>query len=86
MKFEVATHLTPEEVLRQAEAYYSARTGLEVTERADDRLELSGTIGNAVITAYRDHGHTAVHAETNRGVGLDVTDQTLRFLHSIPHI
>lgn len=86
MKFEVATHLKPEEVLLQAEAYYAEKSGLKVTERTDNRLELGGAIGNAVIKAYRDHGHTTVYAETDRGVGLDVTDLTLRFLHAIPHI
>jgi hypothetical protein len=86
MKFEVATHLSPEDVLLQAEAYYAENTGLKITERTDSRIELAGSIGNAVIKAYRDHGHTTVYAETDRGVGLDVTDVTLRFLHAIPHI
>jgi hypothetical protein len=86
MKFEVSTHMSPEKVLEQAEAYYAEHTGMTVAERAADRLELTGAIGSAVIKAYRDHGHTTVYAETNRGVGLDVTDQTLRFLHQIPHI
>ena len=86
MKFEVSTHLSPEEVLQEAEAYYAEHTGMTVAERGADRLELSGAIGSATIKAYRDHGHTTVYAETNRGVGLDVTDQTLRFLHRIPHI
>ena len=86
MKFEVATHLPPEEVIRQAEEFYAQHTGLKVAERGANRLELSGAIGDAVIKAYRDHGHTTVSAETNRGVGLDVTDQTLRFLHMIPHV
>ncbi len=86
MKFEVSTHLSPEEVIEKAEAYYTERTGLEVSERGDNRLEFSGPIGNAVIKAHRSHGHTVVYAETDRGVGLDVTDKTLRFLYTIPHI
>lgn len=86
MKFELLTHLSPEEVIRRAEAFYKERTGLEVEERADNRLELSGAIGVAKISAHREHGHTTVLAETDRGVGLDVTDQTLRFLYSLPHI
>jgi hypothetical protein len=86
MKFELATHLTPEEVIQKAEDYYKEHTGLELLQRGDNRLEFSGAIGIAAISAYRDHGHTTVHAETNRGVGLDITDQTLRFLHTIPHV
>lgn len=86
MKFELATHLTPEEVIQKAEDYYKEHTGLELLQRGDNRLEFSGAIGIAVIAAYRDHGHTTVHAETNRGVGLDITDQTLRFLYTIPHV
>jgi len=86
MKFEVATHLAPEEVIRLAEEYYRENTGLAVQARGDNRLEYSGAIGEATIAAYRDHGHTTVSAETDRGVGFDVTDQTLRFLYTIPHI
>ena len=86
MKFELATHLSPEEVIQRAEQYYSAHTGLQVQEKGDNRLEYSGAIGIAKIAAYREHGHTTVHVETDRGVGFDVTDQTLRFLYSIPHV
>jgi hypothetical protein len=86
MKFEVATHLSPEDVIQRAEEYYREHTGLEVQERGNNRLEYSGAIGVAKIAAYREHGHTTVHAETDRGVGFDVTDQTLRFLYTIPHI
>jgi hypothetical protein len=86
MKFELATHLAPEEAIQRAEDYYAEHTGLEVIERGDNRLEYSGAIGIAKISAHREHGHTAVHVETDRGVGFDVTDQTLRFLYALPHI
>ncbi len=86
MKFEYRTHLSPEEVIERAETFYREQTGLEVQERAANRLELSGAIGVAKISAQREHGHTSVLAETDRGVGLDVTDQTLRFLYTLPHI
>jgi hypothetical protein len=86
MKFELATQLSPEEVIQRAEEYYRAHTGLELQGRGDNRLEYSGAIGAATIAACREHGHTTVQAETDRGVGFDVTDQTLRFLYSIPHI
>lgn len=86
MKFELATHLSPEEVIQRAEEYYREHTGLQAQAKGDNRLEYSGAIGIAKIAAYREHGHTTVHVETDRGVGLDVTDQTLRFLYSIPHV
>ncbi len=86
MKFQVATHLSPEEVIEKAEEFYRARTGMELQQRSDNRLEYSGAIGVASIAAHREHGHTTVHAETDRGVGFDVTDVTLRFLYTIPHI
>ena len=87
MKYEVLTDLSPEDVLRKAEEFYQANTGLSVTSRDDGRIELSGKIGEATISARRDHGgYTTVYAETDRGAGFDVTDQTLRFLYSLPHI
>ena len=87
MKFELLTELSPEEVIRRADEYYKQHTGLNVDERADEVLELSGAIGTAKVTAHRDHGgHTTVYVETDRGVGFDVTDQTLRFLYSLPHV
>jgi hypothetical protein len=86
MRFELVTDVSPEEVIRRAEEYYREHTGLEVSERGDNRIEYSGVIGKAKIAAHREHGHTTVLAETDRGVGFDVTDQTLRFLYSIPHV
>lgn len=86
MKFELATHLSPEEVIQRAEDYYRSNTGLEIQSKGDNRLEYSGVIGIAKVAAYREHGHTTVHVETDRGVGFDVTDVTLRFLYSIPHV
>ena len=86
MKFELATHLSPEEVIQKAEEFYHENSGLELQGRGDNRLEFSGAIGLATVSAYRDHGHTAVHVETDRGVGFDVTDLSLRFLYSIPHV
>ncbi len=86
MKFELVTDLAPEEVIRRAEEYYREHTGLEVEARTDDTIEYAGVIGRAKIAAHREHGHTTVLAETDRGVGFDVTDRTLRFLYSIPHV
>lgn len=86
MDFEVATHLSPEEVIQKAEEFYGEHTGLDVQQRGPNRLEFAGAIGIAKINAYREHGHTTVHVETDRGVGFDVTDVTLRFLYTIPHV
>lgn len=86
MRFQVSTHLAPEEVIRKAEEFYREKTGLEIQERGEDRIEYSGAIDLATIAAHREHGHTLVEAETDRGVGFDVTDVTLRFLYTIPHI
>lgn len=86
MDFEVATNLSPEDVIRKAEEFYHENTGLEVQERGPTWLEYSGAIGIAKIKAYREHGHTTVFVETDRGVGFDVTDVTLRFLYTIPHV
>jgi hypothetical protein len=86
MDFEVSTHLSPEDVIERAEEFYREYTGLAIQERDADRLECSGVIGVAKIKAYREHGHTTVHVKTDRGVGFDVTDVTLRFLYTIPHV
>jgi hypothetical protein len=86
MDFEVSTHLSPEDVIEKAEKFYREHTGLEIQERGADRLEYSGAIGIAKIKAFREHGHTTVHVKTDRGVGFDVTDVTLRFLYTIPHV
>jgi hypothetical protein len=86
MKFQLTTHLTPEDVIQKAEQYYGEHTGLDLQERGENRLKYTGAIGVAEFSAYCDHGHTTVQVETDRGVGFDVTDQALRFLYSIPHI
>ena len=39
MKFEVATQLSPEEVIQRAEEYYGEHTGLELQGRGDNRVE-----------------------------------------------
>lgn len=83
MRFQVQTELAPEAVIERAEAFYREKTGMQIDDRSDGRLALSGAIGTAKITAERAHGHTSVLAETDRGVGFDVTDVTLRFLYTI---
>ncbi len=86
MRFEFRTELAPEQVIDRAAEFFDEKTGMSVDERADDRLALSGAIGTAKISARREHGHTHVSTETDRGVGFDVTDVTLRFLYTLPPV
>lgn len=83
MRFQVETELAPEEVIDRAEDFYRERTGMQIDERTSTGLALSGAIGVAKVSARRAHGRTTVLAETDRGVGFDVTDVTLRFLYTI---
>jgi hypothetical protein len=86
MTFEVLTEMPPEEVLRRASEFFRSRSNLEETERSDHSVTFQGRIGTVRIRADREYAHTVVRAETDRGVGLDVTDLTLRFLYTIPHV
>lgn len=86
MKYLVMTHVSPEEVLRRAKDFYAAHTRLRVAEETDASVRFEGEIGTAVIRTDREHGHTNVRAETDRVVGLDVTDVTKRFLYTLEHV
>ena len=83
MRYIAITHISPEEVLRRAKDFYAAHTRLEVAEETADSLTFQGEIGTARIRVDREHGHTNVHASTDRVVGLDVTDVTKRFLYTL---
>lgn len=85
MRYQVITEVPPEEVLERAKAYFGEHTRLELTEETDDALSFSGEIGRASLRVGREHNHTTVHAETDRVVGLDVTDVTKRFLYTLKH-
>ncbi len=86
MSFEVLTNLSPEDVLRRASEFYRERSNLEETERSDHAVTFRGRIGTAAIRAHRHYSHTVVQVETDRGVGLEVTDLTLRFLYTLPSL
>ena len=86
MRYLVMTHVAPEEVLRRARDFYSEHTRLRVTSESADALRLEGALGVATIKVDRKHGHTNVHAETDRVVGLDITDVTKRFLYTLEHV
>lgn len=85
MRYQVITEVPPEEVLERAREYFAEHTRLELTEESADSLSFAGEIGRATLRVGRKHNHTEVHAETDRVVGLDVTDVTKRFLYTLKH-
>ena len=86
MHYVVMTHVPPDEVLQRARDFFAEHTRLEVAAAEPDSIRFEGGIGSASITVDREHGHTNVHAKTDRVVGLDVTDITLRFLYTLEHV
>ena len=86
MRYLVMTHVSPEDVLRRARDFFAANTLLEIADESADSIRFAGRIGVAAIRVDREHGHTNVHAETDRVVGLDVTDITQRFLYTLEHV
>lgn len=83
MRYHVMTEIPPEEVLERAKAFYRDHTRMDVVEETGSSLSLRGEIGRAELRVDREHGRTNVHAETDRVVGLDVTDVTKRFLYTL---
>lgn len=86
MRYLVMTEVAPEAVLERARAFFAEHSGVEIHAEGPDRLRLSGGIGTARIRVDRHHGHTNVRAETDRVVGLDITDLTKRFLYTLGHV
>jgi hypothetical protein len=86
MRYLVMTYVSPEDVIRRAREFFAAHTRLEVADETADTVRFEGDIGTAAIRVDREHGHTNVHAETDRVVGLDVTDITKRFLYTLEHV
>ncbi|MBT8461133.1 MAG: hypothetical protein KJO44_01330 [Gemmatimonadetes bacterium] len=86
MRYLVMTHVSPEDVIRRAREYFAEHTFLDVSAESADMIRFEGKIGTAAIRVDREHGHTNVHAETDRVVGLDVTDITKRFLYTLEHV
>lgn len=83
MRYQVMTDVPPEEVLERAKSFYADHTRMELDEESGDSLSFRGEIGRAVLRVDREHNCTNVHAETDRVVGLDVTDATKRFLYTL---
>ena len=83
MRYIAITDVAPQEVLQRAKDFFGTHTRLEVGEETADSVTFRGKIGTAKIRVDREHGHTNVHATTDRVVGLDVTDITKRFLYTL---
>jgi hypothetical protein len=65
MKYFHRTHLAPDAVMTQANAFFGAR--LAPTEEAPRRRRFSGTIGQVAVSAQPEGGHyTLVTVETNQ--------------------
>jgi hypothetical protein len=86
MRYLVMTDVSPEDVLGRAREFFAAHTLLAVADESAETIRFEGDIGVAAIRVDREHGHTNVHAETDRVVGLDVTDITKRFLYTLGHV
>lgn len=86
MRYLVITDTPPEEVLERARAWFAEHSRLQVAEASDDSVTFHGELGLARLRVDREGGHTNVHAETDRGVGFDVTDLTKRFLYTLAHV
>lgn len=83
MRYQVMTEVPPEEVLERAKRFYADHTRMELEEESGDEVAFRGEIGRARLRVDRHHNRTNVHAETDRVVGLDVTDVTKRFLYTL---
>jgi hypothetical protein len=65
MKYFHRTHVAPDAVMAQANAFFGAR--LAPTEEAPRRRRYAGTIGQVAVSAQAEGGHyTLVIVETNQ--------------------
>lgn len=86
MRYVTITEVSPEDVLRRARRFFDEHSRLRVQEETDDSITFAGEIGLARFEVDRSGGHTNVRVETDRVVGLDVTDLAKRFLYTLrPH-
>ncbi len=83
MRYVAMTEFSPEEVLARAKRFFAQHSRLEVREETEASLTFAGEIGLARFEVDREGGHTNVHVETDRVVGLDVTDLAKRFLYTL---
>jgi len=85
MRYLTITEIPPEEVLDRARRFFEQTSALRVREETPGSITFVGEIGLARFDVDRDGGHTNVRVETDRVVGLDVTDLAKRFLHTLRH-
>jgi hypothetical protein len=83
MRYVTMTAIPPEEVLARARSFFARNTRLELVGEGEDELVYEGEIGRATIRVDREHARTNVRVETDRVVGLDVTDIAKRFLYTL---
>lgn len=83
MRYVTMTAIPPEEVLARARHFFDQNSRMELAEERPDELVFDGEIGRAVLRVDREGGRTNVRIETNRVVGLDVTDIAKRFLYTL---
>jgi hypothetical protein len=82
MKYFHRTHLSPDDVLARATAYFGAR--LAPVEESSRRRRFGGAIGQIAVTVQAEGGHyTLVTVETNQ-VGESEADKVAkRFLTEV---
>jgi len=83
MRYVTVTEVAPEDVIDRAKRFFEEHSTLRVREEGPASITFVGKIGLARFSVDRDGGHTNVHAETDRVVGLDVTDLAKRFLYTL---
>lgn len=86
MRYLTMTETSPEAVLERAKEFFARHSRLRVSEETEDSVTFRGEIGMARFRVDRKGGHTNVHVETDRVVGLDVTDLAKRFLYTLRHV
>lgn len=83
MRYVTITDLAPEDVLERAKRFFGEHSRLRVREETGSSVTFAGEIGLARFAVDRHGGHTNVRVETDRVVGLDVTDLAKRFLYTL---
>lgn len=83
MRYITITEVSPEDVLSRARTFFDEHSLLRVQEETDDSITFAGEIGMARFDVDRSGGYTNVRVETDRVVGLDVTDLAKRFLYTL---
>ena len=86
MRYVTITEVAPEAVLERAREFFADHSHLRIAEETPTSITFVGEIGKAEIRVDREGGHTNVRVETDRVVGLDVTDLAKRFLYTLARV